>query len=245
MASLDDVRSRVARSYQHLDLPSWPDPHPHGAFPREDEYSRFTEPGRYRIVHARARAWAARLGEIAEVTVETLSAPDLAADGHPDRSDRGLRLTSSRPGTLPLLLLERDVPWPELDTPLALLQVSVVRPGIALATQPECGCDACDSGSRDLLDAIDRAVGSVVGGPFVALRGRGWQAQWHPDGGSSAGTRMRMPDSGRWHGQWLRGGRRRGPDHAHVMELCRRLADGQEVRLPRGTEVFVGRSWLT
>ena len=226
MVSLDEVRWRVARSYERLDLPSWPDPHPHGASPQEDEYSRVTEPDRYRIVHARARAWAGSLGEIADVAVETLSAPDLAADGYSDRFDRGLRLTSSRPGTLPLLLLERDLPWPEPDAPLAVLQVSAVRPQIALDTQPDCGCAACDSGSRDLLDAIDRAVGSVVDGPLVALRGRGWHAQWYPDGGSS-------------------GGRRRRPDHAHLMELCRRLADGQKVRLPRGTEVFVGRSWLT
>lgn len=222
---MGEVQARVAASYDRLGLPAWPDPHPEGAPPREEEYSRVTEPRRYGIVHARARAWAERLSELPEVGVETLPPAPLDDSGHLGRFDRGVRLTSSRPGTLPLLLLERDAWSAELDIPVAVLHISVVRPEIAVEVQPDCGCDACDSGSADLLCAIDQAIGNVIGGPFVALRAKTWHAQWHPDGGSSGGT----PPS---------------PDHARLMELCRRLAGGEEVRIPRGVEAFVGRSWF-
>lgn len=225
MAGLDELRAQVVANYEGLDLPSWPDPHPGRASPREEEYSRVTDPGRYRIVPARARVWAERLDDVPGVEVEALAPAPLDDEGQLGRFDRGVRVSSSRPGTLPLLLLERDVQRPGAEASLTVLHVSVVRPQVTVAMQPDCGCDACDTGADDLLDAIDQAIGNVIGGPFVALRGKGWHAQWHPDGGSS-------------------GGRPRGPDHAQMMLRCRRLAAGEDVRLPRGTEAFVGRSWF-
>jgi hypothetical protein len=225
MVRLGELQEQVAVSYDRLGMPSWPNPHPGMASPREEEYSRVTEPERYGIVHARARVWADRLGDVPGVEAETLAPAPLDDEGHLGRFDRGVRLTSPRPGTLPLLLLERDVRWSGLEASLAVLHISVVQPEVALAMLPDCGCDACDLGSDDLLHAIDQTIGAVVGGPFVALRGKGWHALWHPDGGSSGGTG-------------------RGPDHAQVMELCRRLAGGEDVRLPNGVEAFVGRPWL-
>jgi hypothetical protein len=222
---LGELQAQVVVSYDLLGLPSWPNPRPAMASPREEEYSRVTDPGRYGIVHARARVWVDRLGALPGIQVETLAPAALDEDGRLGRFDRGVRVTSSRPGTLPLLLLERDVRAPELEAPLAVLHISVVRPEVALAMHPDCACDACDQGSDDLLDAIDQAIGNVIGGPFVALRGKGWHAQWHPAGGSSGGTP-------------------RGPNHIRMMELCRRLADGEEVRLPSGTEAIVGRPWF-
>jgi hypothetical protein len=222
---LGELQAQVAVSYDRLGMPSWPNPHPGMTSPREEEYSRVTEPERYGIVHARARVWAHGLADVPGVEVETLAPAPLDDEGRLGRFDRGVRLTSPRPGTLPLLLLERDVRLPALEASLAVLRVSVVQPEVALAMLPDCGCDACDWGSDDLLRAIDQAIGNVIGGPFVALRGKGWHAQWHPDGGSSGGTG-------------------RGPDHTQVMELCRRLAGGEDVRLPDGTEAFVGRLWL-
>ena len=124
-----------------------------------------------------------------------------------------------------MLLLERDVPTQQGQAPLAVLSIAVVRPDIVVETQPDCGCDACDSGSRDLLEAVDAAVRHAVGGPFVVLRGKGWHAEWHPGGGSAGGD-----------------GRR--PDLRAMMDRCRRLSEGRKVRLPTGTEVFVGRSWI-
>ncbi|GEL22718.1 hypothetical protein PSU4_16720 [Pseudonocardia sulfidoxydans NBRC 16205] len=171
--------------------------------PRDEEYSRLTDPGRYGVVHSRARVWAEELAEL----------PDVASFALPDGG--GFRLASSRPGTLPLLLLTRDEPFPLLD-------LCAARPDVVLQSLPDCGCDACDRGSDDLLDAIDETIGTVVDGPLVVLCGDGWQARWWPHGGSSSGT-----------------GR-----HVALMELCRRLADREDVRVPEGTEVLIGRSWL-
>jgi len=141
--------------------------------------------------------------------------------------NRGVRLSVPRPGTLPLLLLEHDVWLPELGAYLQTLDISVAEPEVVLELVPDCGCNACDPGSNNLLRVVDETISHVIGGPYVALRGEGWHAQWHPDGGGSGGT-----------------GRRRH-DHAQVMELCRQLAAGEDVQLPPGTQAFVGRPWLT
>lgn len=37
-------------------------------------------------------------------------------------------------------------------------------PAVLLETLLDCGCDACDSGSRDLLEVLDETVLSVVDG---------------------------------------------------------------------------------
>jgi hypothetical protein len=215
---LAELQAEVADRYSSLGLPSWPDPHPDRTAPRDEEYSRVTQPERYAIVYARARAWTEGLAERPGIAVETLAPAPLDRDGHYGQFDRGVRITSSRPDTLPLLLLERDVTH-------AVLHISAVRPDVALEMLPDCGCDACDSGSADLLEAIDEAITRAVTGPLVLLRGKRWHAEGHPDGNSSG-----------------RDGR--GPDHREMAEWCRRIAAGEQFRLPRGTEVFVGRTWF-
>lgn len=225
MVQKSDLQAQVVASYDRLGMPSWPDPHPGMASPDEQEYSRVSEPERYRIVHARARVWVESLGAVLGIEVEPLAPASLDENGHLGRFDRGVRLASSRPGTLPLLLLEQDVRLPTAAASLAVLHISVVRPAVVLQMLPVCGCDACDCGSDDLLDAIDETIGNVVGGPLVTLRGKDWHADWHPGGGSS-------------------GGDGRGPDHTRMMELCRRLATGEDVRLPKGGEAFIGQAWI-
>lgn len=223
--SVADLQARVETDYGRLALASWPDPHPGMTSPRREEYSRVTEPERFRIGPARARAWANTLADVPGVQIERLAPAPLDEDGHLGRFDRGVRLTSSRPGTLPLLLLERDVRVAGSGATLAVLHICVVEPTIAIDRVPDCGCDACDSGSADLLCQVDDTIGHVVGGPFVVLRSSGWQGQWHPEGASSSGTR-------------------RGLGLQQAMDLSRRLAHGEAVKLPRGVAAFVGRSWL-
>jgi hypothetical protein len=224
MTTVSELQGRVASSYQRLDLPAWPDPHPGMASPRDEEYSRLTDPGRYRIVHARARAWAAVLEEALGARSEVLEPAHAAAAGS-DPFDRGVRLVPRYFDALPLLLLERDVPTQPDPGILAVLTIAVARPDIVVETQPDCGCDACDSGSSDLLEAVDAAVRHVVDGPFVVLRGKNWNAEWHPEGGSA-------------------GGNGRKGDFRLLMDWCRRLADGETVRLPKNTEVLIGRPWI-
>ena len=226
MVTVDELQARVASSFERLDLPSWPDPHPGRLSPGEEEYSRVTDPERYQVVHARAGVWAAVLVDALGVRSETLTPASAGDDARPAAFDRGVRLVPDQPGMLPLVLLERDVPTQTGHPTLAVLELGVVRPDVVVERQPDCGCDACDSGSGDLLEAIDATIRHVVGGPFVVLVGDTWRAHWHPEGGSA-------------------GGAGRGPDYRAMMNLCRRLADGETVRLPRHTEAFVGRSWLS
>lgn len=227
---IEDLQAQVDAHWAERDLPSWPSPRPAMDPPRDEEYSRVSDPARYRIVHERARAWTELLSELPGVRSESMPSAPLDANGRLGSFDRGTRLTSDREGTLPLLLLERDAAITDHagsdgGPTLAVLHLAVAEPTVELAFHPDCGCDACDWGSADLLEAIDEAVRHVVAGPLVILEGPRWQAQWHPDGGSS-------------------GGAGRGPDHDRVMELCRRLTEGEDVRLPRRTRAFVGSSWL-
>ncbi|WP_378031224.1 DUF6226 family protein [Actinoplanes sp. GCM10030250] len=188
--------------YAALGMPSWPNPHA-GRDASDEEYSRVTDPARYRILHARARVWTSVLAELPGVRVE------------------GERITSERPGTLPLFLAASLVPLTGQDGELPVLQISAGRPDVVVDRQPDCGCDACDWGSEDLLETVDERIRMIVGGPFVALKGDGWQAQWWPEGGSVS-TRE---------------------DFEATMDLCRRVSAGEDVELPPGTEVFAGRSW--
>jgi hypothetical protein len=57
MKTVSELQARVAASYAQLHLPAWPDAHPGMTMPGDEEFSRLTDPGRYRIVHARARVW--------------------------------------------------------------------------------------------------------------------------------------------------------------------------------------------
>ncbi len=205
MATWRDLQAAVAARYARLGPPAWPDPHPGGAEARDEEYSRLTDPERYALVHLRARTWTEVLAEQLDTDVEPVDA----------ESTRAVRITSARPGTLPLVLLERD-------GPPATLGIAVARPGIVLATWPDCGCDACDRGSDDLLEAIDETVGRIVGGPLTVLRGPGWHGEWFADGGAGA----------------------KNADLDWVLDVGRRLAAGEQVRLPPGTEALVGQSWL-
>lgn len=147
MVDVGELQDRVASQFDRLDLPRWPDPHPQMVSPGDDEYSRITDPERYRIGRARARAWAAVLEDALDVRTETLTPASEAGVDSEGAFDRGVSLIPSRPGTLPLVLLERDVPLRTADATLPVVHVGVLRPDVVLEMQPHCGCDACDSGS--------------------------------------------------------------------------------------------------
>ncbi len=206
MVHIDEVRAQVTAAYARLGLTSWPDPHRGITSPGAEEYSQVTSPERYRIVEARASVWADALGACPGVEVEPIVLDALGGAGPGDVSS-GLRLRSTRPHTLPLLLLTRQVPTEGAAGPLGVVHICVDRVSVVLAGIPDCGCDACDSGSDDLLGSIDDTIGGFVGGPSVMLRGPGWHANWRPDGGSS-------------------GGDGHGPDHDQLMQLCQPLVGG-------------------
>ncbi len=219
MTTADALQALVEQRYATLDVPSWDDPHGTSG-PPDEAYSRVTDPDRYRIVHVRARVWAEVLAERLGVQVEPLE-PFL----DPEQPSRvvvgGYRLLPPAPGARPMLLAEIEV-RDEDEPPLPVLDVVLDRPGFTVGSHPHCGCDACDAGSDDELRGIDRSVMEVLTGPYAMLRGDGWTAT-RGGGHASAGGLV---------------------DLDHKITLAERVAGGEVVVLPAGTEVVVSRSWL-
>ena len=214
MTTLPRLRAEVARRYAALDLPAWPAPHPDGAPPREEEYSRVTDPQRYRIAGARARVWAEVLAEAGAVVVpDPVRGIPLDEAGRADLAvpvDRALRVAppAGVDGASPWWLLETDVPQDDDDGGvLPVIRVAVGAPGQVHALLPDCGCDACDPGSDELLEAVDQAVVRADGTAEGQARVPGW------------------------------------PFEA-LTDACRDLTAGGRPRLPRGTESTVRAGWF-
>lgn len=146
--------------------PGWADPNP-DRDPAAEKYSRLLHPEKYQILVARAEAWARGwvclgLAERADV-VE----PDGATlwgqlDGRTS-PHRTLRLLPYAAGALPLLL---GVSEYQPDSGVQLL-VGFGEPAVLLEDVPDCGCDACDSGSVDLLSLLDERILDAVTGAAV------------------------------------------------------------------------------
>src|SRR5699024_6193632 len=96
--------------------------------------------------------------------------------GLPGRARGGWGAPSLRPprrGGQPLLLARPageggpgSVALASGDAVSHSIVVSVGDPPYPVETVPDCGCDACDSGSRDLLELLDQAVLSIVDGSY-------------------------------------------------------------------------------
>ena len=144
-------------------LPSWPDPHADRS-PDDDEYSRVLDPAKWRVVTARAEAWTTALVD-ADIGVLLRDAAVVWASPHGQPFTRVDRLASPRSETLPLVLGHRGFEGRDDNA----LVVAAADPAIDLELVPHCGCDACDSGSQEVLDAVDGAIASVVTGAYRRL----------------------------------------------------------------------------
>ena len=147
------------------DLADWPNPHPGGAAPAEHEYSRVSDPERYRLLAVRADAWveavtAAGLGVAEQVDPVSVSWVD---EQHlePGRTT----VLRGAGGTQPVV-----VGYFSDET---FVQIGVGQPVEVLDRQPDCGCDACDTGSVDLLETVDNAFILALSGGVYVVRGRG------------------------------------------------------------------------
>jgi len=149
-------------------LPGWPDPHPDGGSPAAEEYSRCLDPGKYRLLTARAEAWTRALTGLGLATTEPLTAADapgawrkgLPYDVSPTRAHR---LRPHRAGAPPLLISYRGFDGCDDN----IVMISTGEPAVLRASLPFCGCDACDDGSEPLLEQLDAAVVDVVNGRVV------------------------------------------------------------------------------
>ena len=182
MLTDDALRASVDRAFQVTSrgMVAWADPHPDRS-PLDEEYSRVTDAGKWRIIGARADAWVMALvdGGLAtaqrRTEVEWRSAPGTVVH-HADR------VVPRTAGALPLVVARSQL----ADIPDAGVTLGAGDPAVCVAWFPQCGCDACDSGSGDVLDDLDAHVLGIVSGAFrrlsagraeiTVIGGRGWSA---------------------------------------------------------------------
>ncbi|MFC7021565.1 DUF6226 family protein [Promicromonospora thailandica] len=209
------LTDRVNAIYARSNSTSWPDPHQDREATAE-EYSRVTNPEKYFITLLRARAWVHVLGPLPDIDAEPLEVELLGS-----HFDRGVRLTSRRADTLPLLLLERDLTETG-DSPMVC--VSVAEPDIEIERVPDCGCDACDFGSANLVKGLDETIVEALNG-MVLMLGANWRGIWTPDGGGV-------------------GGRPGHPGFDQIMAWGRQLSRGENVSFPEDVRVLVNSPWV-
>ena len=190
----------------------WPDPHPDRS-PPEEQYSRLLDPAKWRILGARADAWFMALAENGLAVVER----DVAVEWPEGRGAyiaRTDRLVPLAPGALPIVIARSRLA--DLDDAGVILGVG--DPPVLVSLCPDCGCDACDSGSQNDLDNLDRHLRGIVAGTFRRLtRGDRQITVIDEDGWSTRGR------------SW--------PPHRRD-EVARILAD------PTGWQETTGTSWL-
>jgi hypothetical protein len=180
---LDDAVAR-AFAVTGAGTAPWPDPHP-DRNPPEEQYSRLSDPAKYRIVTARADAWVAAVTELELADAEEVTEPDAAWRTKPPVPlSRAVRLRPHRPGAASLLLGYDDALGGVPDTGLV---VGLGDPAAQLTMIPDCGCDACDSGSEYLLDELDRIVRGAVSGDLVHVTTPSGSAFGTRDGWSAQG----------------------------------------------------------
>lgn len=212
LMDIEQVRAEMERRFAAMDPQPWPPPREPMDSPRQEEYSRVTDPARYRIVGQRATAWAEAAVALLGATYEAVPIPE--GDDAPTSWRAPLasswRLASPRPGTIPLYV--HATASPQAAGMLSGVLVAIGRPGFDLELVPDCGCDACDWGSDGLLEQVDELIAAVLAGDLRAAKGADRQHEWRTldlPGHSSSGTSRsrdwrRRPWSERWEGApWL------------------------------------------
>ena len=173
-------------------LARWPDPHPdHSAVP-EEFYSRCTNPAKWRILAARTDAWLIALVETGLATVERDATVTWTSAPGPVIS-HAERAVPVAVGALELVVAHSRID----DVADAGLVLGVGNPAEYIELFPDCGCDACDSGSQNELDHLDNHVRSIVTGSFRRLRDGEQVITVIGDSWGASGFRARFPRIGR------------------------------------------------
>lgn len=178
-----------------------------------------TDPQRYIIVQQRVQAWVdvlvAQLGAVASAPIEVVS------NGRPGRE---FTLVFPRPGTF-------GVHVRYADEPMSLARVSVALPAgvpdpealdAVSVGVPHCGCDACDDGSDEQLDAVDWFFDSVVSGNLLLLKGQGWLAYATPNAAGGVPA----------------------DENIDLAEVIHALRAGLDPEIPAGCTAELGESWI-
>ena len=134
---------------------------------------------------------------------------------------RHRRLVPLRAGSIPLVFVTTGFAGP-VDNGL---EIGAGDPAVRVGIHPDCGCDACDFGSDDLLEQIDDSVLDVVSGLFTY--------RWRRD------RRLRLSRSRTSYNFDVRRRWRRGVSPVDRDEFERELLDATD-----GWDEISGTSWL-
>lgn len=176
----------VDDAFAHLrgDLADWPNPHPGGASPAEHEYSRVSDPERYRLLGVRADAWVQAITAAGLGVAETPEPVAVEWMGEQYLSPSRVTVVRGRDGTQPIV-----VAWaPSPSAEEANIQIGVGEPAHLLERQPTCGCDACDTGSVDLLETVDSGFILALSGGVYSVRRGDMVVTRHLDGWGGQGN---------------------------------------------------------
>jgi hypothetical protein len=209
----DDLLAAVGEAFESVGAltPGWPDPHPDRK-PLDEEYSRVSDQGKYRILHARVAAWAKVLDDRSLATTTEISKRTWIGDVRSSDHVSGVQqILPARAGGATLLVATTLVDGSPFGIDIALA-VDEETP-VLLTSVPGCGCDACDSGSDDLLTTVDEWILSTARGGVLHARGPGGSATQRFDGWEASGgsfdawlDESKPPPPGvvRWYGEpWL------------------------------------------
>lgn len=145
-----------------------------------------TDPARWRIVGARADAWLTALVGLGLADVER--EPSVRwVEPLGTIVCRTERVVPRASGALPLILARSRIE--SVDD--AGTTLGAGDPAVSMAWIPDCGCDACDSGSQDALDELDEYLVSIVSGAFRRLSRRGRKISVIADGQKAASGKFR------------------------------------------------------
>lgn len=168
LTPMTELRAAVDAAFVETSrgLRQWDDPHA-GEMPSDDQYSRCLDAAKWRIIGARADAWADALVELGHAAVEHGASVEWRASGFPavTRAD----VVHPRVAGALSLAIGRSRIEGVADAGVVL---GAVRDGVlvdVVSFLPVCGCDACDCGSQPELDVLDEHIGSVVAGRFRRL----------------------------------------------------------------------------
>ena len=244
---LDELMAEVEEAFVRTSagLERWADPHPApDRIVADEEYSRVTNPSKWRIIGARADAWIDALVAVGLATVERYSDPDWveAPATNLTRTDVVIPAVDT---AIPLVVCRSRIE----DVDDAGVTLGVGDPAVRIAFIPDCGCDACDSGSQDVLDELDSYLRPIVTGEFRHLwRGRQSITVLEDDRRQARNVRMaEIPAGFRFSVAPANGANRRMSGRSPGPRRGRRTRDLVDDILadPAGWDERSGPSWLT
>lgn len=195
MVSLNELTERVDAIFagRPAEIADWTDPNPERE-PADDAYSRVTNPERWRIVNVRADAWTQALSDLGLARIDrpaTITwAPGRYSVGETHHNQL---LVPAVPQGLCLALGHLHMDGVSAAGVVVGASVGAGAPAELVEMIPDCSCDACDSGSADALEVLDRNIINIVGGTYRRLaKGRQTVTVFQDGRGSSNMSRRQV-----------------------------------------------------